>query len=167
MPPPALVDPTAIDATRVLVDLEGLRRINPQRFEMEQLTAIVLIDKENHVIVGYKDVGHDEFWARGHMPGYPLMPGVLMCEAAAQLAGYYSTIMGFIRGGFMGFGGLEDVRFRGQVRPGDRLILVAKAHRLHHRQSTFDCQGFVGTDMVFQARVIGLPIVRKDPAQTV
>ena len=58
---------------------------------MEQLTAIVHVDPEKHLVAGYKDVGNDEFWVRGHMPGYPLMPGVLMCEAAAQLCSYYTA----------------------------------------------------------------------------
>ncbi len=44
MPPVALVDPATIDTSRVLIDREGIRRYNPQRFEMEQLTAIVLVD---------------------------------------------------------------------------------------------------------------------------
>ena len=85
MPPVALVDPATIDTSRVLADGEAIRRGNPQRFEMEQLTAIVFLDQADHLIIGYKDVRDDEFWVRGHMPGYPLMPGVMMCEAAAQL----------------------------------------------------------------------------------
>ena len=58
-------------------------------FEMEQLTAIVFDDVERGICVGYKDIGPDEFWVRGHMPGMPLMPGVIMCESAAQLCGYF------------------------------------------------------------------------------
>src|SRR3954471_14798956 len=124
MPPLALVDPATIDTSRVLVDREGLRHGNPQRFEMEQLSAIVLIDLDQHLIIGYKDVEPDEFWVRGHVPGYPLMPGVLICEAAAQLVSYYCHVTKVIRDGFVGFGGMEDVRFRGQVKPNDRLVLV-------------------------------------------
>ncbi len=85
MPPAPLVDPAAIDTSRVLVDREGIRQFNPQRFEMEQLTAIVRLDVEHKLIIGYKDVAPDEFWVRGHMPDYALMPGVLICEAAARL----------------------------------------------------------------------------------
>ena len=81
--------------------------VNPQRFAMEQLTAIVYIDPENHIVAGYKDVAADEFWVGGHMPGYPLMPGVMMCEAAAQLCSYYITTHGLTGGDFVGFGGLE------------------------------------------------------------
>lgn len=156
MPPAPLVDPAAIDTSRVLVDREGIRQFNPQRFEMEQLTAIVRLDIEDKLIIGYKDVLHDEFWVRGHMPDYPLMPGVLICEAAAQLSSFYCGKVSLYESGFIGFGGMEDVRFRGQVRPGDRLVLVGKGSRLHRRQTIFDCQGFVGPNMVFHGRIIGV-----------
>ena len=159
MPPAPLVDPASIDTTRILADQEAIRLSNPQRFEMEQLTAIVHLDLENKIIIGFKDVSTAEFWVRGHMPDYPLMPGVLMCEAAAQLSSYYVSQVRLSAGGFMAFGGMEDVRFRGQVKPGDRLILVGKATRLHRRQTTFDCQGFVGNNMVFHGRMIGVPIM--------
>ncbi len=164
MPPEALLDPAQIDCGRVVVDLDGIRAVNPQRFDMEQLTAIVHVDRAQQVIIGYKDVRADEFWARGHMPGYPLLPGVLMCEAAAQLCGWYSTTAGLLEDGFVGFGGLENVRFRAPVRPGDRLVLVARAVRLHRRQTLFNVQGFVGTTMVFHGDVMGVPMKRADAA---
>jgi 3-hydroxyacyl-[acyl-carrier-protein] dehydratase len=158
MPPVALIDPAAIDTSRVLVDLEGIRQYNPQRHEMEQLTAIVALDTEQHLIIGYKDIEHDEFWIRGHMPGYPLMPGVMICEAAAQLASYYCRVIDLVKDGFLAFGGLEEVRFRGQVRPGDRLVLVCKAARVNRRQTIFESQGFVDTNMVFHGKIIGVPL---------
>lgn len=105
MPPVALVDPATIDTSRVLIDREGIRLGNPQRFEMEQLTAIISCDPERHLIIGYKDVGYDEFWIRGHMPDYALMPGVLICEAAAQLSSFYCHFINLMEGGFLGFGG--------------------------------------------------------------
>ena len=158
MPPEAIFDVTKLDFTQVVADLEQIRRVNPQRYEMEQLTAIVHVDPEQHLIAGYKDVRPDEFWVRGHMPDYPLMPGVLMCEAAAQLCSYYIVTNGLQAGDFIGFGGMEDVRFRGPVRPGDRLVLVSKATRVHRRQTIFETQGFVGTNMVYHGRIIGVPL---------
>ena len=92
------------------------------------------------------------------MPDYPLMPGVLMCEAAAQLSSYYCKAAGLFESGFVGFGGMEDVRFRGQVRPGDRLVLVGKGIRLHRRHSIFEVQGFVGSNMVFHGKVLGVQL---------
>jgi 3-hydroxyacyl-[acyl-carrier-protein] dehydratase len=161
MPPVAHLDPATIDCDRVLVDQEGIRQVNPQRFEMEHLNAIVYIDPAGQIVAGYKDVRPDEFWVRGHMPGYPLLPGVLMCEAAAQLCSYYSVTQGLLEDGFVGFGGLENVRFRAPVRVGDRLLLIVKVVKLHRRQTVFNVQGFVGQTMVFHADVIGVPMVRK------
>ena len=163
MPPPLHLDPSGLDFSRVLAGPDEIRRVNPQRYEMEHLTAIVYIDAANHLVAGYKDVRPDEFWVRGHMPDYPLLPGVLMCEAAAQLCSYYIATHGLMQGDFIGFGGLEDVRFRGVVRPGDRLVLVGKAGRLHRRQTIFNVQGLVGTALVFHADVIGVPMNRQDP----
>ncbi|MFO0809494.1 MAG: 3-hydroxyacyl-ACP dehydratase FabZ family protein [Gemmataceae bacterium] len=161
MPPPLILDPVTLDLTQVVADRDAIRAINPQRFEMEQLDAIVYLNHEQQIVVGYKDVRDDEFWCRGHMPGMPLLPGVLMCEAAAQMASYYAVTQKVIEaGGILGFGGLEEVRFRGMVKPGDRFVLICKGERLKARQSIFKVQGFVGTKMVFEATVIGVPLVR-------
>ena len=162
MPPAAHFDWTTLDFSKVVGGREELRRANPQRFEMEQLDGIVYIDFEQQLIVGYKDVRPDEFWVRGHMPGYPLMPGVLMCEAAAQICSFYVMQTDLLQGDFIGFGGLEDVRFRGVVRPGDRFVLVGKGLKLKSRQTIFNVQGFVGPTMVFRGEIIGVPMSRPD-----
>src|SRR3974377_527461 len=127
MPPEVHLNVENLDLTRIVADREAIRKVNPQRFEMEHLTAIVHVDTEHNIIAGYKDVAADEFWVRGHMPGFPLLPGVLMCEAAAQLCSFYTATQGLLQGDFIGFGGLEKVRFRAPVHPGDRLVLVGKA----------------------------------------
>lgn len=154
------MDPAKLDLSRVVADQEAIRSHNLQRFEMEQLTAVVHVDSAQHLFAGYKDVTENEFWVRGHMPGFPLMPGVLMCEAAAQLCSYYTASQGLFPGAFLGFGGLENVRFRSQVKPGERLVLIAKALKLHRKQTIFNVQGFVGAVMVFHADVIGVPLNR-------
>ncbi|HMF14473.1 MAG TPA: beta-hydroxyacyl-ACP dehydratase, partial [Gemmataceae bacterium] len=91
-----------------------------------------------------------------------LLPGVLMCEAAAQLCSYYMTTQGLAPGDFIGFGGLENVRFRTPVRPGDRLVLIGKGVKLDPRKTVFNVQGFVGDTMVFHADVVGMPLSRKE-----
>jgi len=162
MPPELIFDPSQLDFSRVVADLEQIRKANPQRFEMEQLTAVVYEDPSRHLLVGYKDVRPDEFWVRGHMPGYPLLPGVLMCEAAAQLCSYYVCAHKLVQAEFIGFAGLENVRFRATVRPGDRLVLVGKVIKLHRRQVICTCQAFVGSTMVFHGDVHGVPMSRGD-----
>jgi 3-hydroxyacyl-[acyl-carrier-protein] dehydratase len=161
MPPEIHYDPAQLDLNRVVADRDQIRRVNPQRFEMEQLTAIVLMDRERLLVAGYKDVTADEFWVKGHMPGYPIYPGVLMCEAAAQLCAYYTFTQGLCEGDFIGFAGLENVRFRSPVHPGDRLVLIGKGVRLHRRQTIFNVQGFVGPTMVFHADILGVPMKRQ------
>ena len=161
MPREFHLDPDDPKLQKVVVDQDGIRKFNPQRFEMEQLTAIVHVDPTQQIIAGFKDIGADEFWVRGHLPDYPLFPGALICEAAAQLCSYYVATQGGAKGDFIGFGGLENLRFRGQVRPGDRLLLVAKATKLHRRQTIFSVQGFVGSNLVFNGDVIGVPLNRE------
>ncbi|HMP01166.1 MAG TPA: 3-hydroxyacyl-ACP dehydratase FabZ family protein [Gemmatales bacterium] len=157
MPPEPLFDLQQLDQSRVLVDKAGIEDVNPQRFEMQQLDAVVHIDPALHLIIGYKDIDADEFWVRGHMPDYPLMPGVIMCEAAAQLMGYYCKTHGLLDGSMIVFSGMEGVKFRGQVKVGDRFIIMTRAMKVHRRQVTCAAQGYVGDKMVFQADIIGMP----------
>ncbi len=156
MPPPPLIDVKTIEET-VLHDQEDICKYNPHRFEMLHLNGILKIDVSQHLIVAFKDVHADEFWCRGHMPGYPILPGVIMCEAAAQMVSYYVKKTG-VTTDLLGLGGLEDVRFRRGVKPGDRLILVGRGTRVAKRQSIFDTQGFVNGELAFEARIIGIPI---------
>jgi 3-hydroxyacyl-[acyl-carrier-protein] dehydratase len=155
-----LLDLSRLDFNHVLADLEEIRRYNPQRFEMEQLTAIIYDDFKEKICAGYKDITDHEFWVRGHMPGMPLMPGVLMCEAAAQMCSYYAHkhhLLGDCK--VVGFGGLEDVRFRDPVRVGDRLVVVCKMLKVR-AGSLIVCrfQAFVGASMVADGQIKGIPL---------
>jgi len=160
MPPEAIIDYTEMDFNRIVAGPEEIRKLNPQRFEMEHLDGIVHLDTENHIVVGYKDVRNDEFWVRGHMPGYPILPGVIMCECAAQLCSFYVCHLGMNNGDFVGFFGLENTRFRSVVKPGDRLVLLGKPIKLHRRQTIFNVQGFVDKTMAFHCDVIGVPLTK-------
>jgi len=157
MPPKLIVDPNTLDLNRVEDDIEGIRRYNRQRYEMELLTAVVRYNAEEQYVVAYKDTSANDFWVRGHIPGRPLMPGVLICECAAQTCSYYfGRSTGQDR--FLGFAGLSDVKFRGQIVPGDRLVMVAKLREVKSRISTFDCQGFVNGRMVFEGSIQGVAL---------
>jgi 3-hydroxyacyl-[acyl-carrier-protein] dehydratase len=152
-----ILDFSEYDVNRVVADIEEIRSFNPQRYEMEQLTAICHEDHEKNVCVGYKDLSASEFWVRGHMPGLPLMPGVIMCEAAAQLASYYSHKFNLMSG-IIGFGGLEDVRFRGVVRPGDRFVIVSRLLKLRRSIMTCEFQCFVKQNLVCEGVLKGVAL---------
>lgn len=161
MPPQLMYDLSKIDFSRPLYDIEAIRRVNAQRLAMEQLTAVVFVDRENHGLVGYKDITENEFWVTGHMPGFPLMPGVVMCECAAQLASFYAQKYKLLGGDFLGFGGLDEIRFREPVFPNSRLILLARMTELRpHRRAKFDFQGLVNDRVVFSGNMVGVPIMR-------
>lgn len=154
-----IFDLSQIDLNQPIADIEDIRKYNPQRFEMEQLTAIVYEDTERHISVGYKDVTPDEFWVRGHMPGMPLMPGVVMLEAMAQLCSYYTQKHNLLQSQIIGFGGLEDVRFRGVVRPGSRLILIGQVNKIRPRRMlTSRFQGIVNETVVVEGTMKGIAL---------
>jgi 3-hydroxyacyl-[acyl-carrier-protein] dehydratase len=152
-----ILDFSEYDLNTVVADIEQIRRYNPQRYEMEQLTAICYENLETKTCVGYKDLAPDEFWARGHMPGMPLMPGVIMCEAAAQLASYYSQRHKLMEG-VIGFGGLEEVRFRGLVRPGDRFVIISRLLKIRRSILTCEFQCFVNQTLVCEGIIKGVSL---------
>ena len=159
MPPRALIPLESIDVDHAIADIEAIRKINPQRYEMEQLSRIVHYDPEAGAVAGVLDVSEEPFWARGHIPGRPLMPGVIMIEAAAQLCSWavrqvYDPETYGDR--FFGFGGIDNVKFRGVVLPGQRMILLGKAHDVRPRRAIFLTQGWVDGRMVFQAEISGM-----------
>ena len=161
MPPPPIFNIAELDFENPEFDLDAIREVNPQRFEMEQLTAIVQVDSSRNALAGFKDVTDNEFWQRGHMPGFPLMPGVIQCECAAQLAGFYARKYNVIGGDYLGFGGMNSVRFRRPVFPNCRLVLMAEVTKSRPgRLAEFDIQGYVDGKMVFSGGMIGVPILR-------
>lgn len=157
MPPQMLVNLHNIDLDTIVFDTEAIERVNPQRFEMRQLDAIVYFKEATGQVVGYKDVTPDEFWVRGHIPGRPLMPGVILLEAAAQLASFCAKKTSHEER-FIGFSGLEDVKFRAQVTPGCRLYLLGKFLEIRSRRFKFAAQGVVDDQLIFQAVIVGMPI---------
>jgi 3-hydroxyacyl-[acyl-carrier-protein] dehydratase len=161
VPPRDLIlEPDEYDLDHIVADLDEIRRYNPQRFEMEQLTAIVYEDHERQICVGYKDVTDREFWVRGHMPGMPLMPGVVICEAAAQMCSYFTQKHKLLAGAkVVGLGGLEDVRFRDPVRVGDRLVVMCQGIKCRPG-ALIVCrfQAFVNQSLVAEGQIKGVPL---------
>lgn len=154
-----IVDPASISVENVAVTKEEILALNAQRDEFEQVDRLISLDLEEGLAVGIKRQRSDEFWTRGHIPGRPIMPGVLMIEMAAQISSVIYHLK-FETGGkkFFGFGGVNQVKFRGSVEPGDDLIMVVRAKALRSRMAVFEAQGFVGGKMVFEGEVTGIVI---------
>ena len=154
MPPKYLFDLSQIDLSRVLFDQEGVRECNPQRGDMEQLNGIVWAAPEEGRIIGFKDVRKDEFWVSGHIPGRPLLPGVLMIESGAQLASFFTRkYVGWK--GFIGFGGVEECKFRLPVTPGCRMYIIGQKIWERHHRIQCRVQGIVDGNIVFEAAIVG------------
>jgi len=154
-----IIDPQEIDTTQVVADLEEIRRCNRQRHAMEQLTAIVYDDPESNICIGYRDTSSEEFWVAGHMPGMPLMPGVMMCEAAAQVCSFHSCRHDLLGCEVVGLGGLDNVRFRETVLPGDRLTIVTQIVKLRRgRMVVSRFQEFVETKLVCEGEIRAIPL---------
>jgi len=154
-----LVDFSEFDPSNIIATIDDIRARNPQRAEMEQLTAIVFEDVSTNRCVGYKDITGDEFWVNGHMPGMPLMPGVIMLEAMAQMCSYFVQKNDLLGSEIVGFGGLNDVRFRGPVVPGDRLFLLCQLTKVRRgRMIICRFQGVANDKMVVDGELKGIPL---------
>ena len=108
-----------------MLNKEEIKKIIPQR------EPFLMIDEVEKYISGesaiaYKNVDENEWYFKGHFPGNPIMPGVLICEALAQTGAVAILSMEENKGKNALFGGMDKVRFKKQVIPGDRLKLEVK-----------------------------------------
>ena len=159
MPAAPIIDVASLDLARIVVPKEEILALNPQRHEFEQVDALVMLDLERVLAVGIRHQREDEFWVRGHIPGRPLMPGVLMIETAAQVgSALYAKKYGPRAGKFLGFGGVSEVKFRGAVLPGQTLVMAVEALAIKPRMGRFQAQGFVGETMVFEGELTAVSI---------
>ena len=151
-----LIDPRDYAGAKARFGLDVVQARIPHRHEMGLLHGILDVDNAAGQVVGFHDSRPTDFWVRGHLPGRPLMPGVVMVETAAQLCAWLAhDLLVPPPGKFFGFGGIDEVRFRGQVVPGDRLIVVSRVLRLRRALGIFRTQGFVRDELVYEGRVTG------------
>ncbi len=132
-----------------------LRDYLPHRYPFMLLDRVTAV-KTNEWITGVKNITINEPFFNGHFPEEPIMPGVLMIEAMAQVAG----VLGFIsknvkpRDGYIYlFAGVDKVRFKRQVIPGDQLILRAKKTMERHSIYKFSCTACVGDELAASAEI--------------
>src|SRR5262245_243553 len=157
MPRP-LIDLLTLDLSRMVVAEEELRQLVPHRDYFQMLDGICYFDPERHYVVAFKDWPADAWWARGHVPGKPLLPGVLMIEGAAQTATFLiKKVLRWDVDRFVGLGGLNDVRFRGQVVPPARVYFVSGPGTVSGRRlARFPAQAFCNGQLVMEMELLGV-----------
>ena len=157
MPPPLLIDLDKVDPSQVRLTQEQIYQYLPHRYEFMLLEAVCHIDSEAGHIVGYRDIRPDDWWFRGHVPGRPLLPGVLMLEMAAQLSAVFAKLLGGYEG-FMGYGGVDHCKFREAVVAPCRLYLLCVRTGYRPKRIISETQGVVNGRLVFEAQITGLTI---------
>lgn len=112
-----------------MLDIQDIKEIIPHRY------PFLLIDQVEEIVegeraVGYKNVTMNEPFFQGHFPDYPVMPGVLITEALAQMGAVAMLKKEENQGKLAFFTGIDKCRFKRQVKPGDRLKLEVEIVRL-------------------------------------
>ncbi len=154
-----IFDPARWKDAPTILERDDIRARIPQRHEMELLHGVVHYDEEQLLAIGFHQSTPDDFWVRGHIPGRPLMPAVMMVEICAQISTFLGTLaMKVPEGQFFGFGGMEKARFRGQVLPGDKVLCMSKVMRVKRNFGFFQSQAFVGESKVAEGLIIGVLI---------
>lgn len=114
------------------MDLVAIQEILPHRYPFLLVDRILEVEAGRRA-VGQKNVSGNEWYFSGHFPGRPVMPGVLIMEALAQVGAVALLSIPDFRGRVVLFGGMDGVRFRRQVYPGDVLRLETEIIKLKGR----------------------------------
>lgn len=112
-----------------MLNIQQIKEIIPHRYPFLLVDRITEVE-EGHRAIGIKNVTANEEFFNGHFPEYPVMPGVLIVEALAQVGAVVILKKEENRGRLAFFAGIDGFRFKGQVQPGDQLELEVVMTRL-------------------------------------
>jgi UDP-3-O-[3-hydroxymyristoyl] N-acetylglucosamine deacetylase/3-hydroxyacyl-[acyl-carrier-protein] dehydratase len=134
------------------LSIRAIQRIMPHRYPMLLVDRVVEMDGDRRA-VGVKNVSINEPFFQGHYPGTPIMPGVLIVEAMAQLGGLLMSQKLEHTGKIAVLLSLDKVKLRKPVTPGDQLILVAESIRATSRTGALNCRAYVGEKLAAEAQI--------------
>ncbi len=142
--------PIASPTAKVILSVEEIHKLLPHRYPFSLVDRIIEYVPGERA-VGIKNVTFNEPHFQGHFPGRPIMPGVLIVEAMAQVGGVVLTQLPEAEGGLFLFAGIDKVRFRRQVVPGDQLVMTAellyiKRRRFGKMQARAEVNGQLATE---------------------
>lgn len=135
-----------------LMDVRKIMRLLPHRYPFMMIDRIIEIDGDRR-ITGIKNVTINEPFFQGHYPGQPIMPGVMILEALAQLSGILLSRKLEHTGKVAMLLSMDRVKMRRPVRPGDQLILHAEALHVRARTGHCYCRGLVGDEVAAEAEI--------------
>ncbi|MBR4749628.1 MAG: 3-hydroxyacyl-ACP dehydratase FabZ [Abditibacteriota bacterium] len=131
-----------------MIDIEGIQDVLPHRYPFLLVDRIT--EMEENCIKGYKNISMNEAVFQGHFPGHAIFPGVLICEAMAQLGGVL-LLQGDNKGKLAYFAGLDNVRFRRPVVPGDRLDMQINVISFRHNLGRVKAMAMVDGELACEA----------------
>jgi len=143
---------TEAHGTDALLDIRKIQKILPHRYPFLMVDRIVELDGDRK-IKGIKNVTFNEPFFQGHYPGTPIMPGVLIVEAMAQVSGLLFSQMLEHTGKIPFLVSMEEVKLRKAVVPGDQLVISAETMRVRSRTGLCKCKAMVGDDLAAEAQL--------------
>lgn len=139
-------------AGKPVLDIRRIQKILPHRYPFLLVDKVIEVEEDRR-ITAIKNVTINEHFFQGHFPGAPVMPGVLIVEAMAQVCGLLFAQTLEHTGKMAVLLTMDQVKIRKSVVPGDQLILTAEADKIRSRAAKCNCTARVGEEIVAEAQL--------------